>query len=33
MKGVAMKKRLGILGLVLIVAGFAFVIAGGVAAR
>jgi hypothetical protein len=31
MKGVAMKKRLGILGLVLIVAGFAFVIAGGVA--
>jgi len=31
MKGVAMKKRLGILGLVLIVAGFAFVIAGGIA--
>jgi hypothetical protein len=31
MKGVAMKNRLGILGLVLIVAGFAFVIAGGVA--
>jgi hypothetical protein len=31
MKGVAMKKRLGILGLVLMLAGFAFVIAGGVA--
>jgi hypothetical protein len=31
MKGVAMKKRLGVIGTFLILAGFAFVIAGGVA--
>jgi hypothetical protein len=31
MKGVAMKKRLGVIGIGLILAGFAFVVAGGVA--